>query len=403
MSRTTPRSSPASRARRRLACILPAHLPSPRLRSPESRKSTLLPYYHPSPALDVLSIRPSSSPPVVPFLEPRLPPVDPRRSRRYCTDFGFARTHPVDPLPPPPPMYHLDNSSSAGSTPQATYAETDSDASSFYHHLDLEFPRPPVSPALRRMQSSPLFTPEETDAVREFLRKRWGTHVKARPPPTEPEPFADFSWDAESPESGIDTASHDLELVGEQLVQSTPAMRRESWLQMTPDLSVPSVAPLCPRRSHPPSVRLLRRATSMAAPPSPQVLGTPPPPPPPPVRALRFQDAPAATTPSLASAGRQKPHHRPNLSVPLMGLGLPEAAPLGPSFTHHRTARSQPVNIPCASAGDPRSFIDLTPEKLAQRESTTRVHRERIKRLLSRASSGFIGWGKTLAGKRSHN
>ncbi|KAJ6593809.1 hypothetical protein B0H19DRAFT_1056268 [Mycena capillaripes] len=400
----TPRSSPASRARRRVACILPAQVPSSRLiptRSPDSHKSTLLPYYHTSPTFEPLSIRPGLSPPVAPSPELRLPPVDPRKSRRYCTDFGFARSRPAEPLPPPPPMYHHDNSSSAGSTPQATYAETDSDASSFYHQLDLEFPQPPASPALRRMQSSPLFTPEETNAVREFLRKRWGTHVKALQPPAEQEPLSDFSWDAESPGCGTDTATHDLELVGEQLVQATPTTHRDSWLQMTPD-NVSSITPLRPRRSRPPPIRVLRRAASMSDPPTPQLLDAPLPPPPIPARALRFQAAPALPTPSLASAGRQKPHHRPNLSVPLMGLGFPDPAPLGPSFTHHRPARSQPVNVPQANSDDPRSFIDLTPEKL-QRESTARVHRERVKRLLSRASSGFIGWGKALAGKKSHH
>jgi hypothetical protein len=301
-------------------------------------------------------------------------------------------------------MYNHENPSSAGSTPQATYAETDSDASSFYHPLDLEFPQPPASPALRRMQSSPLFTPEETNAVREFLRRRWGTHVKAQHAPTaEQSPLSDYSWDAESPECTTDPATHDLELAGEQLLQA--ATRKDSWLQMTRE-NVPSVAPLCPRRVvRPPPARVLRRAASMADPLTPQLLDAPLPPPLPSRNVLRFQDTLPPTT-SLASAGRQKPHHRANLSVPLMGLGLPDAAvapALGPSFTaHHRPARSQPTNVPRGGA-DPRSFIDLTPEKLVQRESTARVHRERIKRLLSRASSGFMGWGKVLAGKKGHS
>ncbi|KAJ7430856.1 hypothetical protein B0H11DRAFT_899120 [Mycena galericulata] len=239
-------SSPASRARRRVVCILPdpPHQPSNILIptcSPEFSKTTLLPYYHGGKQS---SIRPHCSPPPPVPVELRRPPVDPRRSRRYCTDFGFGRTYPIDedPLPPPPPfMYHHDNSSSAGSTPQATYAETESDASSFYQDLDLEFPQPPASPALRRMQSSPLFTPEETNAVREFLRKRWGTHVKARrgqssvpPVPARTrtriseQELSDFSWDAESPqcgaEAGPDASKNndielDLELEGEALMQ----------------------------------------------------------------------------------------------------------------------------------------------------------------------------------------
>ncbi|KAJ7901735.1 hypothetical protein B0H14DRAFT_3723109 [Mycena olivaceomarginata] len=408
LSHSTPRSSPASRARRRGVILPTPPVPSMRLiptHSPDSRKSTLLPYYHTtSPALETPLIK-SRTPPAAPLAlssELRLPPVDPRKARRYCTDFGFAHNRPAQPLPPPPPMYHHDNSSSAGSTPQATYAETDSDASSFYHHIDLEFPQPPASPALRRMQSSPLFTAEETDAVREFLRKRWGTHnVKALQPQLLPgqSPLSDYSWDALSPECGPDA----LELAGEQLMQAPPV--EAHWLQMTPE---PSVAPLSPRRSIVPPARVLRRAASMADPPTPLLLLETAPPPLPP-RSLRFQDAPL---PSLASAGRQKPrHHRANLSVPLMGLGIPDAArpALGSAFAAHpgghRSARSQPADLAGAPRGgpDPRSFIDLTPEKIVQRGSTANVHRERVKRLLSRASSGFIGWGKALAGKKAHH
>ncbi|KAJ7703295.1 hypothetical protein B0H17DRAFT_1042637 [Mycena rosella] len=318
-------------------------------------------------------------------------------------------------------MYHHDNSSSAGSTPQATYAETESDASSFYEDIDLEFPQPPVSPALRRMQSSPLFTPEETNAVREFLRKRWGTHVKARPgpPPVSTrtrgyeQELSDFSWDVESPECGVETgpdagkgtdAPSDLalELQGEALIQAR-ASRRQSWLQLD-DNKACSIPPLCPRRSAPAPARVLRRVASMSSPPTPQMEDAPPLP----ERSLRFQEnlsgnAQSLYPPSLASAGRQKPHHRPNRSVPLMGLGLPDAGGplLAPSFTH-RPALSQPTNFSRARAGNPKSFIDLTPEKVVQRESTARVHRDRVKRLLSRASSGIIEWSKGLTGKKGH-
>ncbi|KAJ6586828.1 hypothetical protein DFH09DRAFT_1359334 [Mycena vulgaris] len=347
MSRSSPAA--AARARRRIVCILP---PSDRA------ETTLLPYYYP-PRPEAPSIR--------------APPVDPRKSRRYCTDFGLGRALP----PPPPLMYTHDSLSSAASTPQATYAETDSDVSSFYHDIDLDFPQPPASPALRRMQSSPLFTPEETNAVREFLRKRWGTHLKARQPEQD---LADFSWDAESPtvEAGPDAFA--LELQGEVLIQAG-AGRRQSWLHLDE-----SVAPRVP------PVRALRRAASMASSLTPHPEDAPPPLPR--RAALRFQDP--ATPPSLASAGRQKPRHRPNLSVPLMGLAPPLDAP----FTH-RPALSQPTNFPRARAANPKSFIDLTPEKHVHRDSTARVHRDRVKKLLSRASSGIIGWGKGLA-KKGH-
>ncbi|KAJ7647418.1 hypothetical protein FB45DRAFT_198826 [Roridomyces roridus] len=354
-------SSPSSRARRRVVCILPGFILHPiysfpsltRLllriptRSPEFAKTTLLPYYHQEP--DEIAPPP-----------PRLPPVDPRKARRFCTDFGLGRA----PLPPPPPlkMYNHDNASSAGSTPQATYAETVSDASSFYHDIDLVFPQPPASPAIRRMQSSPLFTSDETNAVREFLRDRF----KAQ---RDDELLSDdYSWDAESPA---------LELAGEALVQGASGhRRRDSWLQLddSKDYDIP---PLRPRRSvvapSCPPKPVLRRAASMASPPLPPLDNAPPMP----SRPLRFQDK-----------GRQNAHHRTNLSVPLLGTQS-----LGPPFTHRPTP-SQPAAQPLRP---PKSFIDLTPEK--KRESSTHL---RVKKLLSRASSGFIGWSKGLTGKKRY-
>ncbi|KAJ7287625.1 hypothetical protein C8J57DRAFT_1707900 [Mycena rebaudengoi] len=423
------RPSPNPRAHRRVVCILPPRASTPRL---AREKSTLLPYYH-SPEVPCSSIAPPPPPPpVFSTSDLRRPPIDPRKAKRYCTDFGFGRTTTTKDdkllqLPPPPPffMYHHDNSSSAGSTPLATYTDsTDSDVSSFYDELDLEFPHPPVSPALRRMQSSPLFTLEETDAVREFLRHRWGAAQlpvrKARKgaapglavvvdptayPPSSEHDAADFSWDAESP-----VCSPTLELQGEALVQGAAAASdRASWLQLEENADL---LPLRPKRpaglpasplSYASSRRVLRRAASLASPIFEQHTT---PPPLPKSRSLRFvpeprpfDASPHSTNPylpSLASAGRQKPSHRPNLSVPVLGLGFTTDRPaaLGPSFTH-RPARSQPVNRP-PRANEAKSFIDLTPEK--RRESTTRLlNRERVKKLLSRASSGFIGWGKSLS------
>ncbi|KAJ7209492.1 hypothetical protein GGX14DRAFT_630352 [Mycena pura] len=391
----TPRTSPASRARRRAVCVFPSRpVPPIELIPTCLPDSTLLPYCHSGPTSDTSSIRSSPVP---------SPEVRPLRSRH---------TDPR-PIPGPPPLVHPQgNVNSAASTPQATFAETDSDASSFYH--DLEFPQPPGSPAIRRMQSAPLFTSEETDAVREFLRRRWGAHLKARSPaPTqaqEQEPLSDFSWDSESPDCGADVAvSHDfeqLELAGEALLQAVPAAsiprtsHRESWLQMTDDTH--DVRPLGLKRSARQPERILRRVTSLAAPLTPLLHDTHPPLPLPPF--LRFQEVPPPS--SLESAGRQRPHHRPNLSMPLTGMGfsmLDGAArsTLGPSFTH-RPACSQPANIPpCAMlAGNPRSFIDLTPERQVSREATSRVHRERVKRILSRAKSSFIEWSKGLTGKK---
>ncbi|KAF7321349.1 hypothetical protein MKEN_00655100 [Mycena kentingensis (nom. inval.)] len=351
LASTQDRSSPAARAsRRRAICIFPQPRPAR-----DSVHSTLLPYCH----------SPSDSIAPAPLL-----------------------ARPLGPLPPPPPMSQ-DSSSSAGSTPQATYTETDSDVSSFYNDLDLDFPSPPgISPAIRRMQSSPLFTAEETDAVRVFLRRRCGVLEPADAPPpvtliqaSEQRPLSDFSWGAESPDCNDDSAEfNQLALAGEALLQAA----------MVPQI-VPEVPPPYSRSSTP--GRVLRRATSMAAPLSP-ALAYAAPPPLPPSRSLRFQDV--SVPPSLVSAGREKPRHRTNLSMPVAPRGTDGLPALGPSYTHHRAARSlgQPIHthLSAIATHDPRSFIDLSPDR-TRRDRSSKVP---LKRLLSRAKSGLIEWSKGL-------
>lgn len=96
----------------------------------------------------------------------RQPPIDPRKFRRFCTDFGLgrepvskqARDHPLW-IEIASPLMGDDHSTSAGSTPLATYTGTDSDTSSLYQNIEFDFPQPPSMNelALRRMQSSPSF------------------------------------------------------------------------------------------------------------------------------------------------------------------------------------------------------------------------------------------------------
>ncbi|KAF8070219.1 hypothetical protein FPV67DRAFT_1668097 [Lyophyllum atratum] len=95
-----------------------------------------------------------------PAYELRDPPIDPRKTRRYCSDFGLGR----DELNPPivarssPPSPSVPDNSSLASTPLAMYTETetDSDISSVHHALEFSFPQPPSideSLHLRRMHS----------------------------------------------------------------------------------------------------------------------------------------------------------------------------------------------------------------------------------------------------------
>ncbi|KAK0461376.1 uncharacterized protein EV420DRAFT_195813 [Desarmillaria tabescens] len=91
----------------------------------------------------------------------RQPPIDPRRSRRRCMNFGFGREelHPTTPSPVQTKSQHeeRDDTSSSVSTPLGTFTGTESDFSSL-KDIELEFPQPPpIGPIIRRMQSSPSF------------------------------------------------------------------------------------------------------------------------------------------------------------------------------------------------------------------------------------------------------
>lgn len=94
-------------------------------------------------------------------LDLRQPPIDPRRSRRRCMNFGFGREelHPTTPSPVQTKFQREegDDTSSSVSTPLGTYTGTESDFSSL-KDIELEFPKPPsIGPMIRRMQSSPSF------------------------------------------------------------------------------------------------------------------------------------------------------------------------------------------------------------------------------------------------------
>ncbi|KAJ3933975.1 MAG: hypothetical protein NXY57DRAFT_959453 [Lentinula lateritia] len=116
-----------------------------------------------------------------PDLMHRNPPLDPRKARRHCANFGFKRealvTQAHKSLSPSIPLPSPDDFTSPGPTPPGTFTSTESDVSSF-SDLPLDFPQPPpISPVLRRMKSSPLFTLADTGSapdLSDIARKRWG-------------------------------------------------------------------------------------------------------------------------------------------------------------------------------------------------------------------------------------
>ncbi|KAJ3974118.1 hypothetical protein EV361DRAFT_675483 [Lentinula raphanica] len=125
-----------------------------------------------------------------PDLIQRDPPLDPRKARRHCANFGFKREALAIQAPnaffgqtPQASPSDEETLASPGLTPPGTFTSTESDVSSF-SDLPLDFPQPPpISPVLRRMKSSPLFTLADTSSVPDLsnvARKRWGA-VQAIP------------------------------------------------------------------------------------------------------------------------------------------------------------------------------------------------------------------------------
>jgi hypothetical protein len=373
----------------------------------------------------------------------RQPPVNPRKSRRYCTDFGLSiserrfDTFIEQPTP--------DNSSVA-STPLAIYTETDSDSSSVYEAAQFEFPQPPET-------VSPLFSSGETLLKEET--KRQCIDAKLRKYLTSPGSSAIREyWDsAEDVDECIKEFKSGLDLDGEQLYDlESPCTRLQKELMPRKSevnyahmgissprgidgprynlLHVQSVSSIVPAHTSSmipgkskcvvdlgtkldrPSIessdslrRLeisLRKLDSLGPRTrSPVTMSEQP-------NSTTFAHPQKLITPSLASAGRRKPTHRTHLSVPLAGLGLSNTSvtsssprPLASPF-YHRSTKSQPMfPAPHAQktlpdAQNPTSFMDITPEQQV-RDSSSGARREKIRKLLARASSGVISWGRNLA------
>jgi hypothetical protein len=126
--------------------------------------------------------------------------------------------------------------------------------------------------------------------------------------------------------------------------------------------------------------------------------------------------------PRMESSGAKHPGHRPQTSLPLPSGGSAFIQPraLATPFTH-RPTRSQPaaiirnghrsVDVTTRSESNTKelnvtvdrqrlkSFMDITPERDTKRSSGG-AQKERVRRLLARASNGVIGWGKSLSKKK---
>ncbi|KAF5385886.1 hypothetical protein D9615_002472 [Tricholomella constricta] len=412
----------------------------------------------------------------------RNPPVDPRKTRRYCTDFGLGRDESTPSmLTPPSPSLPVYDNSSLASTPLAMYTETetDSDTSSADHTLEFSFPQPPLideseSLRLRRMHSSPMFSSQETDAVKDFLRKRWGA-VQVSMSKGLPTPYDQWAGVGDFFKDSSQNMDHEGEfnfsLINRVTTESSPQGSRENPQSLTSSLtrdrklSTPTAFPTSSKLENDASWKRATTAptltrdrefqsegtslshtrpsysawkeTNTAATPSQRSVQLPfevskpldrldisieklkahdP-------RAHQINRAAAVpweyqsaskpqpslpiSPPSLASAGRQKPTHRSNISVPLAGLGLADVnnirtgspKSLGAPFNHRSTRSHAVIRVPTNLNQEPmpKSFIDITPEQDNQR-GTSGI---RMRKLLARASVGVLEWGKGLVGKKN--
>lgn len=366
--------------------------------------------------------------------ELRQPHVNCMKTRRYCTDFGLGdRGHRLDTTQIT--KQSTPDNSSITSTPLAIYTETDSDASSLYETTQFEFPHPPDA-------SLPLFpsngvSPKNTK--RQYIDARLRKYLTTSPSSSLMHGYWDLGVDTDK---YLNDIGRDLELDGEELLNTVNPLtrlqkelasqksgeiisphvdnrRRKLWHARSASSVLPAQAPHTnlSKFQHIPDLgsklgrpavedsdsltRLessLRKLESLGPRKFP-VKSDPAP------RSTTFMHPPKAITPSLASAGRQKPTHRTHLSVPLAGLGLstPDSTsansrPLASPF-HHRATKSQPM-IPTSKVRqadvNPTSFMDITPEKKAH-GSSSGAPREKMRKLLARASSGVLSWGRNLA------
>ena len=393
--------------------------------------------------------------------ELRRPPIDPRKARRHCTDFGLGRDA-APALPQPSPSPPAPDHSSLTSTPLTIYTETepDSDSSS---NLEFSFPQPPPlngSMRLRRMHSSPLFTADDTNAVKYLLKKRYGAALASAggfsPVASDHlEGSQDILKDLLEEQSVMDLRMPSLDHISRQLFDGNDLPEPDHLSPPSPitpesdistsfssTISTGTVSrPLAqgPGEGHPFSKsHKLSTLDDFDAPPTDYSSASP-------VsqsldrlhhsmKRLRttydphnhaaivpweyqFQPKtrhvptplqPPPHAPSLASAGRQKPTHRSHLSVPLTGLGITNVntpnsgAPrgLGTPF-HHRSTQSQPVaRLVSQQDSLPKSFINITPEQEARYPSAFKVRKDRLKKMFARASS-IIGWNKSFGRKGS--
>ncbi|SJK97400.1 uncharacterized protein ARMOST_00652 [Armillaria ostoyae] len=411
-------------------------------------------------------------------LDLRQPPIDPRRSRRRCMNFGFGREelHPTTSSPVQTKSQHeeRDDTSSSVSTPLGTYTGTESDFSSL-KDIELEFPQPPsIGPMIRRMQSSPSFA-ESSNAFSEHCTtmsahlfrhtSSWSRTVSEQQFDTLNE--VSLSSTFQTTDERTDGLSKELEVAidHESLIlnavnTSCAARWQKNHRASKTDPHLPAHVQPRSRDSHPTPKsslphdknhtnpvsapthnrmpKIIRRVVSLTTSPRHEN-GTPAPPrtvhkmrslkftpfsesqsctekskPPPKSRlrgrsiSMEFQkgrsSAHGRSPFTLSSSNvKQKPSHKPNLSLPLARLGPSTGRQTDSNPPISKRPATQVWHRPVVQDADNSgvgltSFMDITPEHKAQK-SAHAVDRDRVRNLWQKASNGILGWGKTLRKK----
>ncbi|KAF8161047.1 hypothetical protein B0H34DRAFT_795889 [Crassisporium funariophilum] len=151
--------------------------------------------------------------------------VDPRRSRRFGTDFGLGRytaPHNENTKPKSPVASGMSSTAISASEP-LTDEPTDSDSdSSLYDCAALDFPEPPTigSPVIRRIRSSPWYHDDDASSVQFCKEYIW----RSCRVPSDHYPRSALVTEQSRTRNralisgGIDVQRTTLELVGEALV-----------------------------------------------------------------------------------------------------------------------------------------------------------------------------------------
>ncbi|KAF8919964.1 hypothetical protein CPB85DRAFT_734941 [Mucidula mucida] len=386
-------------------------------------------------------------------VELRHPPVNPRKARRHCLNFGFGgETEDEDARSPtilssnssPTSGSFSDDRSSSNPSAVETCVDTESESDySSLKDIEMEFPKPPsISPMLRRMRSSPTFA-ENAHLFRHTTRR---PHI-TRSPNSYSRHMSDvsvYSSHLHFRETGGRTNGLAKDFDKEGSVHSTSHGRRNSvsgWEKThRTSRTEPNVSPRTRRQSSQSSdalrgrslhqchdamvtPRLVRRASSSAPqldrpPTAPRTIHK--------MRSLKFHPSQPPSRPETnkpkpmrsllrgrsvsmefvkggSNSGlslfnsKQKSHHRSHLSLGTTLYSNEQAGSRSSIPSRHRSKAELRFRH---EKDGLQSFMDISPEDQKSSKRDRSANKEKVRRLWVRASNGIVEWGRGLSRKQ---